>query len=129
MKRSLFICVGVLLILLCSVCILNIWIGKDVQKNIKLAEKQYPGSAEDALISLLLDENNSAFDRTHTAVWTLGRIRSENALPLLNDLYTNDPEGETCNGKHDSLICQYEVHKAIAAIEKGWLFSHAQFNK
>ena len=129
MKRILLICIGVLLILICSACVLNIWIGRDVKENIELAVNQYSGSAEDALISFLLDENNSAFDRTHTAIWTLGRIRSENALPVLNDLGTNDPEGETCSGKHDSLICQYEVHKAIEAIERGWLFSHARFNK
>ena len=42
--------------------------------------------------------------------------------------YINDPEGETCYGGHDSHLCQYEIHKAIVSIKKGWLFSHARFN-
>ena len=77
------------------------------------------------MISFLLDENNSAYDRTHTAIWTLGRIRSEKALPILYEYYRDDPEGRTCYGRHETELCQYEIRKAIVAIEKvGWWFSH-----
>ena len=130
MKRILiFIGIGILLILFCGLFALNIWIGHDVKENIHIVKQQYPGLTEDALISFLLDENNSTYDRTHTAIWTLGRIRSEKVLPILYELYINDPEGKTCYGVHDSHLCQYEIHKAIVSIKKGWLFSHARFNK
>ena len=103
-----------------------IWIGHDVKDNINIAKQQYPGSAEDALISFLMDEKNSTYDRTHTAIWTLGQIRSEKALPILYEHYKNDPEGKTCYGRHNAELCQYEIHKAIVAIERGWWFSHAR---
>jgi len=38
-------------------------------------------------------------------------------LPLLKDHYKNDPKGKTYYGKHDEMLCQYEIHKAIVAIE------------
>ena len=126
-KRILIIIgIGIPLIMFYSLFALNIWMGRDVRENINIAKQQYSGSTEDALISFLLDENNSTYDRTHKAVWTLGRIRSEKALPILKDLYKNDPEGKTCYGRHDSFLCQYEIHKAIVAVENGWFFSHAR---
>ena len=71
-------------------------------------QQQYTGTAEDALIAFLQDENKSAYEKTHKATWTLGQIRSQKALPILKELYQNDPKGETCYGKHDNMPCQYE---------------------
>lgn len=130
MKRKLVIlCIYILTLAIGSFIGLHIWIGGDVKKNIEIVKKQYSGSAEEALISFLKDENNSFNDRTHKAIWTLGQIRSKKALPLLKELYKNDPKGETCKGYHDSELCQYELSKAIVAVEKGWLFSQARHNK
>jgi len=129
MKRFLSIAAVLLAFTCCILLALNIWIGKDVKSNIQLAELQYPGSAEDALIAFLHDSAQSPSDKTHIAVWTLGRINSEKALPELHKLYRNDPEGKSCSGHHDQQICQYEIHKAIRAIEKKQLFSHQRFNR
>ena len=119
MKQILIIAgISIALIIFCSVAAINIRIKYTVDKNIDIVKQQYPGSAEDALISFLLDESNPANDRTHIAIWTLGRIRSKKALPVLYKFYKNDPEGKTCYGKHDSVLCQYEIHKAIDLIEK-----------
>ena len=112
-----------------SLLALYTWIGHDVKGNIKTAELKYPGKAEDALISYLLDTANSTFDRSSLAVWTLGQIHSEKALPVLNELYKNDPEGRTCKGRHDKVLCQYEIHKAIVAIERGRFFTHSRLNR
>ena len=103
---------------------LSAWIGKDCKENILKAKTQYSGTAEQALIAFLEDTENSVYDRTHVAIWTLGQIRSEKALPLLKDLYQNDPDGESCYGKHDSLLCQRELFKAIEAIEHWSPFTH-----
>lgn len=129
MKRFLSIAAVLLAFACCLLLALNIWIGKDVRRNIQFAELHYPGSAEDALIAFLNDSAQSASDKTHIAVWTLGRINSEKALPELYKLYKDDPEGKSCSGHHDQQICQYEIHKAIQAIEKKQLFSHQRFKR
>ena len=127
MKRKLILAgIGIVLFLGGVLLAIHIWIGQSVKGNILIAKQKYPGKAENALISFLLDESNSTIDRTHGAIWTLGQIRSEKALPILNGLYENDPKGLTCFGKHNSRLCQYEIHKAIVTIESGWLFSHAR---
>jgi len=104
----------------CGVVGVYVWIATAVDGNIDRAQQKYGGSAEDALIAYLLDSENSARDRTHIAVWTLGKIQSEKAVPILEQLYENDPDGETCYGNHDSAICQYELFKAIDLIRSGW---------
>jgi hypothetical protein len=109
-------------------------IGKESQtregviKNIKIAEEKYSGNAEDALIAYLLDTNNTFNNRSNIAIWTLGRIKSKKALPIILQLYRDDPSGVTCKGRHDSVLCQRVLHNAILAIEsKDQLQS--EFNK
>lgn len=108
---------------------LRFWIGTSVEDHIAIAKALFPGTSEDALIEMLQDESVSINDKTHVAIWTLGQIQSEKALPILKELYNDDPEGETCYGKHDKFICQYEIYKAIEAIEGKMLFSFAYLNK
>ena len=130
MKRILILISAGFIILLFGVWFaLRILIGQNVKENILVAKQKYSGTAEDALISFLHDESNSAYDRTHTAIWTLGQIHSEKALPILYEYYENDPKGETCFGKHDTRLCQSKIHTAIVVIERGRLFSHARLNK
>jgi hypothetical protein len=108
---------------------LNSWIRRDVKKNIGIAQQKYSGKAEDALISFLQDESNSFHDRTHIAIWTLGMLKSGRALPVLRGYYTDDPKGITCHGKHDQMLCQYSLHKAIVQIESRGYYSTADLNK
>jgi hypothetical protein len=130
MKRKIMIAgLVVVCILAGGLLVLQIGIGFSVKQNIRFAQQKYPGTAEDALISYMMDENISPEGRTHEAIWALGQIRSEKALPLLKDLYKDDPKGKTCYGRHDSLLCQYEIHKAIVAIERRGLISYARLNK
>lgn len=83
MKRKLMIAGLVIICILAGgLLVLQIGIDFSVKQNIRLAQQKYPGTAEDALISYMMDENIS-------------------------------PEGKTCYGRHDSLLCQYEIHKAI----------------
>ena len=126
MKRILLLIgCGVILLSACALFVIWIFIGQSVNKNIDVAKERYPGSPEDALIAFLMDGDNAAADRTHTAIWTLGQIKSEKALPILKELYNEDPEGRTCYGKHDSMLCQCEIHKALVAIEGRSPFTHA----
>lgn len=104
---------------------LYLWIKKDVKANVEIAQSKYGGAPEDALINFLQDESNSCYDRTHLATWTLGQIRSEKAYDILKRYYKNDPKGDTCYGNHEHMLCQYELYKAIQAIERRKPFSYA----
>ena len=129
MKRILIILgAGIVIAFICFVLVVNLWIGNTVKENIEIAKNKYPGTAEDALIAYLLDATNSPRDRTHIAIWTLGQIQSEKAIPVLNELYKNDPEGKTCSGKHDSVLCQYEIYKALNAETENWWPLHRKLN-
>ena len=122
MKRILFI-VGMSLAAMFLLLFLGlrIWCVHGIKENIRIAKAQYGGIAEDALLAYLSDTNHSAKDRTDVAIWTLGQIRSEKALPVLKILYKDDPGGETCKYSHDTELCQYEINKAIVSIEHGWM--------
>ena len=130
MKKTILLVSGILftLALLGSVA-MYIWIDVDVKSNIQVAKEKYDGKAEDALIAYLLDTTNSPFDRSHVAIWTLGQIHSEKAIPILTRLYENDPEGKTCKGRHDSVLCQREIYKALNASKSNWWPLHTRLNK
>jgi hypothetical protein len=124
MKRTLiFIGIGFIVIIFSFFLVGRIWCGYGIKERINIAKKQYSGIAEDALIAYLLDTTNSPQNRSNVAIWTLGQIRSKKALPILHELYKNDPEGNTCFGRHKTVLCQYEIHKAINNIEKNWWLS------
>jgi len=127
MKRIMYI-VAFITFIFCSSTLstLYFWIKKDVRCNIELAENKYQLHGEEALIAFLVDEDNSPYDRTHLAIWTLGKIRSKKALPILKTYYLNDPKGQFCKNRHHEKLCQYEIHKALVAIETGSILSYAQ---
>jgi len=122
MKRGLLkIGISLIVILFCFFLVIRTWIGHGIKERINSAKQQYSGTAEDALLAYLSDTTHSPKSRTDVAIWSLGQIRSKKALPILYELYKNDPEGKTCKGRHDSVLCQYEIHKAIVSIEHNWL--------
>jgi hypothetical protein len=116
-------------LLLSSYIAIYFWIDSEVKKNITIAKEKYPGKAEDALIAYLLDTTNTPQNRSQIAVWTLGQIKSEKAIPVLTALYKNDPEGKTCKGNHSYVLCQYEIYKALNASKVNWWPLHARLNK
>lgn len=130
MIRSIITILTIVMILgIVGLYTIHVWIEKDVKENIAVVKSMYPGNAEEALLSFLLDDSNPTIERTHIAIWTLGQIGSKKALPVLKEYYQNDPNGETCIGKHHELLCQYEINKAIEAIDGHRLFKHARLIK
>ena len=84
-------------------------IGFDVSQRCQIAQDRYEGDCVEALISYLDDENNS-YQSRNSAIWALGQLGDERALPALKNLFTGDiPEKEPLNRK----ISQYELKKAI----------------
>jgi hypothetical protein len=130
MKRIVIILISSLLgLLILGYIAIYILIDIDVKKNIKTAKARYSGNAEDALISYLLDTTNTTQNRTRIAIYSLGQIQSKKAMPILENLYKSDPEGKTCYRKHDSVLCQYEIHKALNASKANWWPMHSRLNK
>ena len=130
MKRIVIILISSLLgLLILGYIAIYILIDIDVKKNIKTAKARYAGKAEDALISYLLDTTNTTQNRTRIAIYTLGQIQSKKAIPILENLYRNDPEGKTCYRKHGSVLCQHEIYKALNACKSNWWPLHSRLNK
>ena len=76
------------------------------------ATQQYPGDRIEALMAYVDSENKSLRQRNR-AVWALGQIGDERALPTLEKSYTGQP----CD--HDSRLCQGELQKAIKLCKGG----------
>ncbi len=98
-------------VLLCGATIgAMVWyIHKSVRENCQVAQQAHPHTGDDtaALIDFMNSESHSFQDRTHLAIWTLGRLGTSRALPALESAYT----GEVCD--HERKLCQYELEKAI----------------
>jgi hypothetical protein len=130
MKRVIIIIgASLVFIFICAVVVVMSSINHGIKERIGIAQEKYQGNAEDALIAYQFDTTNSPRDRTDVAIWTLGQIQSQKALPILKEMYNYDPEGKTCYGKHDSVLCQYGIYKAIRAIESNWWPLHPELNK
>ena len=112
-KRAVKILVGVLVAgVLCGGAALGgiDWcIHQSVERNCGIAQQAHPHPGDDvaALIDFMNSESHSLRDRSHLAVWTLGRLRDAKALPALESVYT----GVRCD--HDEGLCQHELAKAI----------------
>ncbi len=102
-------CLAVILILFVGVC----WSIRSHVKSISAeATQRYPGDRIEALMAYVNSENHTLRERNH-AVWALGQIGDERALPVLERFYV----GEPCN--HDTSLCQRELGRAIKLCEGG----------
>jgi hypothetical protein len=130
MKRELLSSGIILLgIVVAGFIFLYILIDSDVKRNISTAQERYTGTAEDALLSYLADSTNSFRSRSEIAIWTLGQIKSRKALPVLEHLYKNDPDGKSCVGNHESMLCQRAIYKALQEIKSRWWPLHERLNR
>lgn len=128
-KVLIIVLASVVVLFVVSAIAMNVWIRSDVKKNISIAQQKYPGTGEEALISFLQDENNSFSDRGQIAIWTLGMLKSDRALPILKGYYKDDPKGLTCKGHHNQMLCQYGLYKAIKQIESKGYYSASDLNR
>jgi hypothetical protein len=98
----------------------SLYIRNEVEQECRVARARYGGDCVDAMSKLLQDENRSFRDR-NDAIWVLGQLGDERALPALNRYYTGViPEREPING----MISQYELKKAIKLAEGGFNITH-----
>jgi len=87
----------------------SVWIGYEAKNLCQNARWQYGGDCVEALIAQLNDENQGFRARNH-AIWALGQLGDNRALPVLQKYYTgNIPDREPL----DKTISQYELKKAV----------------
>lgn len=92
-----------------------VWIGFDVKNQCLQAKREYGGKCSQAL-SKLLDDENKLYRQRNSAIWVLGQMGDEKALPVLQKYYTGQiPDREPL----DSTISQYELEKAIKLVQGG----------
>jgi hypothetical protein len=100
---GLLFCFAFLFIVYLMIC----WsIRSSVKEMSAEATQQYPGDRVEALTAYVESENRSLRQRNR-AVWALGQIGDERALPVLEKWYT----GRACD--HDNSLCQRELQTAI----------------
>jgi hypothetical protein len=93
----------------------SVWIGHEAKSLCQNAKWQYGGDCVDALITQLNDEHQGFRNRNH-AIWVLGQMGDDRALPVLEKYYTGDiPDREPL----DETISQYELKKAINLVKGG----------
>ena len=109
-KEKLFYLVAIgLSIFLLFFFIGSVWIGHEAKNLCQQAQWQYGGDCVEALIAQLDDEHQGFRNRNH-AIWALGQMGDDRALPVLEKYYTGDiPDREPL----DETISQYELKKAI----------------
>ena len=98
-------------LLLSLFVITSLWIGYGVQSVAKTATQEYPGDQVEALIAFVDSEKHNLKERNQ-AVWALGQLSDQKALPILQKYYTGQP----C--RHDQFLCQYELKKAIKKCQR-----------
>ena len=86
------------------------WIQHDANTMAKEASIVFKKDKAESLLEIIESENFALKDK-NKAIWALGILKDERALPRLEALYT----GEVCN--HEKELCQYEIKKAILKIK------------
>jgi hypothetical protein len=101
-----------LVTLMALICAAELMIGSGVGRFSQSAQERFPGSRVQALAAVVACESCDLSDRNH-AVWALGQLADQRALPVLERYYT----GEKCDHLHK--ICQYELQKALRLVRSG----------
>jgi hypothetical protein len=89
---------------------LRIWFKTEINQICDNAMNRYEGDKIEALIALLNDDDQSLKTKNN-AIWALGKLNDQRALPTLRRLQT----GNECN--HSMYVCQHELEKAIDNLE------------
>ncbi|MHC4488436.1 MAG: hypothetical protein ACYS9C_11575 [Planctomycetota bacterium] len=98
--------------------ILFVMVSWSIRSSVKTicaeATQKYPGDRIEALMAHVNSEDHTLGERNN-AVWALGQIGDERALPVLEKFYTGQP----CNN-HDISLCQQELGKAVKLCKGGF---------
>lgn len=100
-------------------CVLVTSIAVGVERITESAQQRYHKGRSDGLMALA-DCSDCPMKERNRAVWALGRLQEQRAVPLLRAHLT----GRRCD--HERALCQHEIRKSLDLIEaQGTL--HARF--
>lgn len=95
------------------------WIGFGVNDHCNQAQNQFEGDCVEALMQTV-EADFTSYAEKNSAVWTLGQLGDDRALPLLESKFTGEiPEHE----KWNETLSQYELSKAINLLKGGFNLS------
>ncbi len=119
---TIFISVLGINVFLLLLVILITWIRFDIKSHCQDAKRTYGGDCTEALISMLNDDNQS-FKSRNNAIYALGQLADDRAIPTLQSYYTGEiPEREPLH----TTLSQYELKKAIRWCKEGngmsWMY-------
>lgn len=112
----LYILLGLVAAFACVFITSALSIGKSVAASCQAAQREDAGDCVDSLLGLLEDENRSYGERNN-AIWALGQLGDEQALPVLKKYYIGTPDSKE---NLDRQISQYELEKAIRLTSGGF---------
>lgn len=111
MRRKLLLAgAGLLTLLVLGLAGLVVSIRSGLQRFSDDAVMRFPGSRMEALMRVV-DCDTCAMETRNHAVWALGQMEEERALPTLKRHF----DGQPCS--HSTRLCQYELGKAIRMME------------
>ena len=122
-KPSLIIYAGgiIFLLFVYFFFITSSWIGYGVKNTCNNAQMQFEGDCVEALMQTVNADFATNVSK-NSAIWALGQLGDNRALPLLESKYTGEiPEGKM--GPWEEGISQYELQKAIKLLNNGWNIS------
>lgn len=88
----------------------RIWFKSEINQICNHAMSHYEGDKIEALIELL-NADDQSLKTKNNAIWALGKLNDQRALPELRKLQT----GNECD--HSRHVCQRELQKAIENLE------------
>lgn len=88
----------------------RIWFKSEINQICNNAVSLYEGDKIEALI-VLLESDKQSLKTKNNAIWALGKLNDQRALPVLKKLKT----GNECD--HTRYVCQRELGKAIDNLE------------
>ncbi len=113
-KKLIFYFSGIVIVLVLFVFILGLnFIGYGVKEQCKIAQDRHDGDCVEALMQCVDDEDNGYYSR-NSAIWALGQLGDERALPILKKYYTGYT-GERTN--RNTTLAQLELKRAIGYME------------
>ena len=101
-----------------SIILLSLWVELQLKDVCAAAVRQHPGDKVEALMMLLGPQEygyrKHSYRMNNRAVWALGQLGDDRALPFLRNLLTGQP----CD--HNTNLCQGEITKAIQKLDKDY---------
>ena len=112
---------------LAALVFISLRIGAEVRAVSDAAMQQHPGDRVEALLQCLENTNHGLRERNQ-AVWALGQLGDQRALPTLRKHHS----GGQCD--HATALCQRELAKAIRLLEGGvnvsaWLWRRSPHSR